>query len=79
MNRPDDISITGGQAFPVPGTDDHNRHEGMTLRDYFAGSALQALLIRERDPDGDGAQSVECMADDAYFYADAMVERGAKS
>lgn len=33
---------TGGPAFPRPG--DFNPQMGMTLRDYFAAKAMQALI-----------------------------------
>ena len=35
----------GGQAFPVPSSDHHDRQEGMTLRDWFAGQAMAAMPI----------------------------------
>ena len=54
-------------AFPTQ----HGSEKGMTLRDYFAAKALQALIQRE----------AECGLDDvagrsalAYEYADAMLE-----
>jgi hypothetical protein len=42
--------------------------DGMTLRDYFAGQALVALLSRS-----DFLRS-KIMAENAYAYADAMLE-----
>jgi hypothetical protein len=63
----------GGPAFPVP--DSHHANgqvqygaNGMTLRDWFAGQALQGLLARAKTSDG-GA-----IAKDAYTLADAMFE-----
>jgi hypothetical protein len=38
----------GGQAFPVPSTEDHHYIPGMTLRDYFAGQALAAAINIKR-------------------------------
>lgn len=61
---PDD----GGPAFPGP---DHisqpdDIHEGMSLRDWFAGMALQGLVnLAGRDPGGESQL--------AYRYADAML------
>lgn len=34
----------GGSAFPIPEDESNPREEGMTLRDYFAAKAMQALL-----------------------------------
>jgi hypothetical protein len=42
--------------------------DGMTLRDYFAGQALVALLSRS-----DFLRS-KIIAENAYAYADAMLE-----
>lgn len=39
---------TGGQAFPVAGSDHNYAVEGMTLRDYFAAKALQGWLAIPR-------------------------------
>ena len=60
---------TGGPAFPAV---DANREEdygtrGMTLRDYFAAKAMQAMLTR------DCPICTASMANDAYIYADAML------
>ena len=45
---------------------------GMTLRDYFAGQALLALI--RVDPDRSHART----SDDAYRYADAMLKEREK-
>ena len=52
---------TGGPAFPAPD------HDGMTLRDYFAAKAMQALLTRRPLSGGEVAR-------DAYIIADAMLK-----
>lgn len=58
---------TGGPAFPVAG------YQGMTLRDYFAGLAMQSLI---QHLTGDDNEIVDT-AEDAYSFADAMLkERG---
>ena len=62
----------GGPAFPVwhvraDGTKTH-LHPGMSLRDYFAGEALRALL--EATPN---TYRIEATAD-AYRIADAMLK-----
>jgi len=64
---------TGGPAFPTSNWQKmalpaSGYHEGMTLRDYFAAKALQALIpIHRENPDFDMMKS-------AYRYADAMIE-----
>ena len=60
----------GGPAFPRTGWPNET---GMTLRDYFAAKAMQALI-----PSG---QSIDTMkyAESAYALADAMLKaRGEK-
>lgn len=59
---------TGGPAFPCP-TDSINQNEpslGMTLRDWFAGMALQALK---------SSDSEEPLEEIAYDLADKMIQR----
>ena len=55
----------GGPAFPRTGWPNET---GMTLRDYFAAKAMQALI-----PSG---QSIDTMkyAESAYAVADAMLK-----
>jgi len=76
---------TGGPAFPFPAytyqNGEINHGEGgMTMRDYFAAKALQALLA---DPEPfdlcDGDETIaDTYAREAYVYADAMLKaRGA--
>ena len=65
-------TANGGPAFP--GFEKGLPAPGMTLRDYFAGQALAGLL---GDPNAGGEFSA--YANDAYRFADAMIEmRGAK-
>ncbi|EIN8656661.1 TPA: hypothetical protein MNC29_005110 [Citrobacter freundii] len=54
----------GGPAFPEP-VMDFSQHRGMTLRDYFAAKALQAIA--------DPCHSPELFANRAYEIADAML------
>jgi len=76
MDEPKD---DGGQAFPRGGYDGPDRQslsvEGMTLRDWFAGQALQGMLANE------GARKTTLLqdAEDAYDYADAMIKWRTKS
>lgn len=69
-------SATGGPAFPVPGLQHDEDFNGMTLRDYFAAQALQALI--RADDYLEGNWSNENVAQDAYALAGAMLAaRGA--
>lgn len=65
----DDNTNTGGPAFPA-----HTiaMHEGMTLRDYFAAKAMQALIIANGPaPTGGWPTYTERTA---YTVADAMLK-----
>lgn len=64
---------TGGPAFPgldYIAQDGKKNPEGMTLRDYFAGKAMQGLLS---DPDWRQDTTFEDTAYVAYEQADAML------
>ena len=64
---------TGGPAFPWCG--DLNEcptiNLGMTLRDYFAAKAMQALMSRN---DRSIATTREFIGETAYEYADLMLK-----
>lgn len=64
-----DINKDGGPAFPVsiPGVGDNGWH-GMTLRDWFAGMAMQGMCAAY--PPGTTFKEV---AEKAYRMADAML------
>lgn len=59
---------TGGPAFPFvePSTAGYSIAVGMTLRDYFAATALPRVM-----QDG---KSFSAIAEDAYDMADAMLK-----
>ena len=59
---------TGGAAFPYVETGDCGVREGMTLRDYFAAKAMQAIIA------ADGTYEYKARAIEAYQAADAMLE-----
>lgn len=59
----------GGPAFPL--IQDNYKCDGMTLRDYFAGQALVALIGKESE--AGSLNDVECCSHYAYQYADAMI------
>jgi hypothetical protein len=69
---------TGGSAFPQhdPITNEfvkkYGTDRGMTLRDYFAAKAMQAML--NEDPDYHQKYQFIDLADFSYQCADAMLE-----
>lgn len=62
-------------AFPCKEWDDYQEqwvfHNGMTLRDHFAGQALQGLL--SSSPPNSALPEPKEAAALAYKYADAMI------
>lgn len=63
----------GGPAFPQE--NDSTGSAGMTLRDYFAGQALAAMLSNpEKDPAKRGSGGIKSFPRHAYDWADAMIE-----
>lgn len=88
-----DQKKTGGPAFPRPASEDDQHfwpdQVGMTLRDYFAAKAMQALVTVAMGREG-GANIIiktaelskmseaELFADTAYELADAMLAERAK-
>jgi len=74
---------TGGPAFPneggqkfVSGNEIRKTlpSSGMTLRDYFATNALQALLHKDSNwREGWGRCTKTELAEEAYAFADAML------
>jgi hypothetical protein len=60
-------------------------HPGMTLRDWFAGQALPAIIVvtsaGQHSPSGlgEGATVQEALALDAYALADAMLAEREKA
>lgn len=69
----------GGPAFPFPTHDSNGisgqfAHSGMTLRDWFAGMAMQGIfagLAGEKDADPSGLEVHVARA--GYLMADAML------
>jgi len=64
-------SNDGGPAFPAPmnGPDGRTQH-GMTLRDYFAGQALAAVLVSPNFREA----STKDIVERSYWFADAMLD-----
>ena len=64
---------TGGPAFPYVCDADFDYGTGMTLRDYFAAKAMQALTINKSFVQLYSAGS-SAVAQQAYIVADAMLK-----
>lgn len=65
------IRDDGGPAFPIPGLSNDADFNGMSLRDWFAGMALQGGLCFHQE---DGClRHEEDAATIAYRFADAML------
>ena len=60
---------TGGPAFPHA---ELPKERGMTLRDYFAAKAMQAIIASEQPGDEEFA-TFDSRASDAYKYSDARI------
>lgn len=59
------------KAFPNP----HLTHEtGITVRDYFAAKAMQALITSRHTDYENGWYAEDAVASTAYKMADAMLE-----
>jgi hypothetical protein len=69
---------TGGAAFPSDNNKPITGSKGMTLRDYFAAKAMQALIASPRVPapahHGGTDVTDSMIADLSYKVADAMLE-----
>lgn len=61
------VKDDGGLAFPARNTPEHS--PGMSLRDWFAGQALAGAA------GGGAGLQMEPVVDDAYRFADMMLER----
>lgn len=73
------MKLTGGPAFPhhIEHPNGHwpeVTHAGMTLRDWFAGKAMQGLFACPMQPQS----GPEMYARDAYAVADAMLKERSK-
>ncbi len=70
----------GGPAFPVPAElcQDLTVQEqrGMTLRDWFAGMAMQGMLANDIEC---GPEQVPIIVASAYILADAMIQERSKT
>lgn len=67
---------TGGAAFPIPATELHGTHTGMTLRDYFAAKAMQGFFSSgtKANMGTRYKEDMEYLAVAFYSMADAMLK-----
>ena len=62
-------------AFPTDAYPNGSASEGMSLRDYFASLAMQAMISKSSGQDTTGGKAgVPRVATFAYEYADAMLK-----
>jgi hypothetical protein len=66
---------TGGPAFPAHHFDLAENEHGMTLRDYFAAMAMQAMIVKFPSEANSGADIVSL----AYVAADLMLAERSKA
>ncbi len=64
------IKNTGGPAFPAEATNSTFASSGMTLRDYFAAKAMQAM-VGSQWPDSNDRPEI---GKRSYQMADAMLK-----
>jgi len=69
MSNNSDISEQ--YAFPKPDCDQLYAQTGMTLRDYFAAAALNAIDLRDLTTSGQALEAAVAIT--AYRIADAML------
>ena len=67
-------SNDGGPAFPLAKFADMEGRRGMTLRQWYAGMALQGLLEHYATISD---LTLDQFASDAFLYADAMIRHEA--
>lgn len=65
---------TGGPAFPIKGPVMSNDVDGISMRDYFAAKAMQALITSRHTDYENGWYDEERVADSSYKMADAMLK-----
>lgn len=62
-----------GPAFPIPGDQQDESFNGMTLRDYFAAKAMQGELSSQGVDREYRGNDAPWLAEFAYQVADAMI------
>ncbi len=61
-------------AFPIVGASADNQFNGMSLRDYFAARAMQAMATASNS----NPNTIQPTAENAYRWADAMLKARAQ-
>jgi hypothetical protein len=69
---------TGGPAFPSTIIDESLHIPGMTLRDYFAAKAMQALLANPKLANYIEKAGQSWIEESAWDWADAMLKERTK-
>jgi len=64
-----DTSKDGGPAYPIPNLESDADFNGMSLRDWFAGQALPAMVAKAKGP-----TATKNSAHKAYAIADEMIK-----
>ena len=69
------VKQDGGPAYPWPSAEScgYNHVSGMSLRDWFAGMALQGMCASAKDGVHDPGL-MELVGSTAYCYANAMLK-----
>jgi hypothetical protein len=65
------MNYTNESAFPIIGETHLIHEQGMTLRDYFAAKAMQALLVSPLNTEG---FEINVLAEAAGRIADGMMK-----
>jgi len=65
----------GGCAFPINGSYQDSQDNGMTLLDYFAARAMEAMITKGMEDTKRGVNGVGFIVEYAYEYADAMIKQ----
>jgi len=80
------VDKSGGPAFPVdrehmeaPGYESRTVSDGMTLRQWYAGMALQGMLAACAHPNALGYEPPASAAKTACEYADALIAEDART
>jgi hypothetical protein len=63
----------GGQAFPMSFGCDSENYSGMSLRDWFAGMALQGILSKSLFPNSSGNKSISWATTREYSGRSASI------
>ena len=64
---------TGGPAFPAMRYEFGGEDDGMSLRDWFAGMAMQGFCVATVEDSPVGGWDFKYLAEHAYRCADAMI------